>query len=231
MIKAIALDDEPPALEIIETFCSKVDFIVLEKTFTKTGEAFKYVEKNNVDLLFLDINMPSISGIEFYNSIPKKAMVIFTTSYSEYAIEGYNLNAVDYLLKPYTFNRFLQAADKAREKYSFLHSVAVPAKEQHIMLRADYGLVKVTLADILFIEGLDNYLKIHLQNQKPLVIRITMKSLLEKLSETDFVRVHRSYIIPLNRIEAVRNKMITIAGEEIPIGTSYEENFFSIFKK
>jgi DNA-binding LytR/AlgR family response regulator len=231
MIKAIALDDEPPALEIIETFCSKVDFIVLEKTFTKTGEAFKHVEKNNVDLLFLDINMPSISGIEFYNSIPKKAMVIFTTSYSEYAIEGYNLNAVDYLLKPYTFNRFLQAADKAREKYNFLHSVAATSKEQHIMLRADYGLVKVTLADILFIEGLDNYLKIHLQNQKPLVIRITMKSLLEKLPENDFVRVHRSYIIPINRIEAVRNKMITIAGEEIPIGTSYEENFLSLFKK
>jgi DNA-binding LytR/AlgR family response regulator len=231
MIKAIALDDEPPALEIIETFCSKVDFIVLEKTFTKTGEAFKYVEKNNVDLLFLDINMPSISGIEFYNSIPKKAMVIFTTSYSEYAIEGYNLNAVDYLLKPYTFNRFLQAADKAREKYNFLHSVAATSKEQHIMLRADYGLVKVTLADILFIEGLDNYLKIHLQNQKPLVIRITMKSLLEKFPENDFVRVHRSYIIPINRIEAVRNKMITIAGEEIPIGTSYEENFLSLFKK
>jgi len=231
MIKAIALDDEPPALEIIETFCSKVDFIALQETFTKTSEAFKYIEKNPVDLLFLDINMPSVSGIEFYKSIPQKVMVIFTTSYSEYAVEGYNLNAVDYLLKPYTLKRFLQAADKAREKYYFLHPDLVAAKEQHIMLRADYGLVKVSLADILFIEGLDNYLKIHLHNQKPLVIRITMKALLEKLPEKDFIRVHRSYIIPFSRIETVRNKIITIAGEEIPIGTSYEENFFSLFKK
>lgn len=119
MIKAIALDDEPPALEIIETFCSRINFIYLQKTFTKTSEAFNYLEKNPVDLLFLDINMPSVSGIEFYRSIPQKMMVIFTTSYSEYAIESYNLSAIDYLLKPYTATRFLQAAEKAKEKYVF----------------------------------------------------------------------------------------------------------------
>src|SRR5262245_23282045 len=105
MIKAIALDDEPPALDIIDAFCKRVDFMELEKTFTKTSEAFSYLEKFPVDLLFLDINMPSLSGIDFYRSIPQKAMVIFTTSYSEYAVESYSLNAVDYLLKPFTFKR------------------------------------------------------------------------------------------------------------------------------
>jgi DNA-binding LytR/AlgR family response regulator len=201
------------------------------KKFTKTIEAFTYLEKNPVDLLFLDINMPSVSGIEFYKSIPQKTMVIFTTSYSEYAIESYNLNAVDYLLKPYTAARFLQAAEKVKEKYIFLHPDTIASKEQFLMLRADYGLVKVTLSDILFIEGLDNYLKIHLQNQKPLVIRITMKALLEQLPEKEFIRVHRSYIIAANRIETFRNKIITIAGEEIPVGNSYEENLTTLFKK
>lgn len=231
MINAIALDDEPPALEIIETFCRKVDFIDLKKIFTKTGEAFKYLEKFPVDLLFLDINMPSVTGIEFYRSISQKTMVIFTTSYSEYAIEGYDLNAVDYLLKPYTFKRFLQAADKAKERHSFLTQANAPGKDEYLVLRADYGLVKIAAADILFIEGLDNYLKIHLQNQKPLVIRMTLKAVLEKLSEKDFIRVHRSYIVPFNRIESVRNKVITIGTEEIPIGNSYEEPFYALFKK
>ena len=230
MIKAIALDDEPLALEIIETFARNLDGLVLEKTFTKTGAAFTYMEKNPVDLLFLDINMPAVSGVDFYHSIPYKPMLIFTTSYSEYAIESYNLNAVDYLLKPFTFARFEKAVEKAKVNYKSASLMGLQLTESYLMLKADYGLVKITLADILFIEGLDNYLKIHLQNQQPSVIRMTMKSLLEKLPEKEFIRVHRSYIIPLNRIESVRNKMITIAGEEIPIGVSYEESFLNKFK-
>jgi len=106
MIQAIALDDEPPALNVLTSFCSKVDFINLEQTFTKTEDAFKYLHENTIDLIFLDINMPSISGLDFYKRLPQKAMVIFTTAYSQFAIEGFNLNAVDYLLKPFTFNRF-----------------------------------------------------------------------------------------------------------------------------
>lgn len=230
MIKAIALDDEPPALEIIETFCARLDNIELVKTFTKTSEAFSYLEKFPVDLIFLDINMPSLSGIEFYKSITQKAMVIFTTSYSEYAVESYNLNAVDYLLKPFTFKRFEQAVQKANEYYRFTTQQETQ-DEKYLLLRIDYGLVKILIDDILFIEGLDNYLKIHLHNQKPVVARMTMKAILEKLPATSFIRVHRSYTVPLSRIEAVRNKMIFIAGEEIPIGTSYEESFFSAFGK
>jgi len=230
MIKAIALDDEPPALEIIETFCNRAGSIELVKTFTKTSEAFSYLEKFPVDLIFLDINMPSLSGIEFYKSIPQKSMVIFTTSYSEYAVESYNLNAVDYLLKPFTFKRFEQAVQKANDFYRFATQQELP-DGKYLVLRVDYGLVKILSDDILFIEGLDNYLKIHLHQQKPVVVRLTMKALQEKLSSSKFIRVHRSYLVSLSRIETVRNKTIFIAGEEIPIGTSYEESFFSVFGK
>ena len=230
MIKAIALDDEPPALEIIETFCARAGTIELVKTFTKTSEAFSYLEKFPVDLIFLDINMPSLSGIEFYKSIPQKAMVIFITSYSEYAVESYNLNAVDYLLKPFTFKRFEQAVQKANEYYRFTTQQEAP-DEKYLLLRVDYSLVKILLDDILFIEGLDNYLKIHLHDQKPVIVRMTMKALQEKLPAAGFIRVHRSYTVPLARIEAVRNKMIYIAGEEVPVGTSYEESFFAAFGK
>jgi DNA-binding LytR/AlgR family response regulator len=231
MIRAIALEDEPPALAIIETFCGRIDFIELEKTFTNSAKARAYLESHPADLLFLDINMPALTGIEFYKSVPRQCMVIFTTSFSEYAVESYNLNAVDYLLKPYTFSRFYQAVEKARDRYKGLQREEDPEKEQYLVLKADYGLVKMALADILFIEGLDNYLKIHLQDQNPVVVRMTMKALLEKLPERHFIRVHRSYIVPFRRIESVRNKTIAVAGEEIPIGASYEENFLSLFRR
>lgn len=230
MIKAIAIDDEPLALELIETFCSPLDYILLEKTFTNTGAALQYLKKNPVDLLFLDINMPSISGITFYRSLPYKPMLIFTTSYSEYAIESYDLEAIDYLLKPFTAKRFEKAVQKAYEKYKLISQRGLPDEARFLLLKADYGLVKVALDNIIFIEGLDNYLKIYLHNQNPLVVRMTMKALQEKLPGNRFIRVHRSYIVSLLRIETVRNKIINIAGEEIPIGTSYEGNFFSQFK-
>jgi len=225
MIKAIALDDEPPALKVVESFCSRVDFIDLVKTYTNPEDALKHLAKFPVDLLFLDIKMPSVSGIQFRKKIPEDIMVIFTTAYSEYAVEGFNLNAVDYLLKPFTYERFLQAVNKAGDFYKFYHHYE-PAVHQYLFVRADYSLVKVFLSDVLYIEGLDDYLKIHLTDRKPLVARMTMKGMLEKLPEKEFVRVHRSFIVPLARIEKVRNKMIHIKGIEIPIGSSYEKTFF-----
>jgi DNA-binding LytR/AlgR family response regulator len=223
MIRTIALDDEPPALNVLQTFCDKVETIVLEKTFTGTGDALKYLEQFPVDLLFLDINMPALSGIDFYKSIPQKIMVIFTTAYSEYAVESYNLNAIDYLLKPFTFLRFQQAIDKA-DKYLRLE------QPKDLVLRVDYGLVKLVLTDILFIEAYDNYLKIHVLNLKPTIVRMTMKTLLCSLPGDLFIRVHRSYIVSLNHIEHVRNKVISVAGQKIPLGSSYEEGFFQFFK-
>jgi DNA-binding LytR/AlgR family response regulator len=224
MIKAIAIDDEPPALKLIENFCAKVDFIELDKTFTSPHEALKYLSKFPVDLLFLDINMPSLSGIDLYKEVKQDTMAIFTTAYSQYAVEGFNLSAIDFLLKPFTLERFMQAATRANEYYQYQHPVQ-NTMQQFLFLRADYSLVKIPVADILFIEGLDDYLKIHIYNQKMVVARMTMKTILEKLPATAFIRVHRSFIIAFSRIESVRNKSITILGTEIPIGASYEENF------
>lgn len=229
MIRAIAIDDEPPALEVIQSFCGQVDFIELQKTFTKPNEALKYMRKFPVELVFLDINMPSVSGIEFYKMVRKDTMAIFTTAHSQYAVEGFNLNALDYLLKPFTFERFKQAVDKAAEYYRFQQKSESSA-QQYLFVRADYSLVKILLTDILFIEGLDDYLKIHVQNQKTIVTRMTMKSMLEKLPENEFIRVHRSFIVPFSRVESVRTKTISVAGQEIPIGSSYEQQFLERFR-
>lgn len=229
MIHAIAIDDEPPALKILENFCSKVDFIKLQKTFTRPNDALKHLAKFPVDLLFLDIQMPSVSGVDFYKKIRQETMVIFTTAHSEYAIEGFNLSAVDYLLKPFTLERFVQSVNKANDYYNY-QKQSDNFTQQYLYVRAAYSLVKIDIRDILYIEGLDDYLKIHISGKNPIVARMTMKNITEKLPSKEFIRVHRSYIVPFSRIETVRNKVITLAGKEIPIGISYEEAFHALFK-
>jgi DNA-binding LytR/AlgR family response regulator len=225
MIKAIAVDDEPPALEILENYCRRREKVELMKTFTSTSRALEYLEQFSADLIFLDINMPSISGLEFAKRIPQQSMVIFTTSYTEYAVESYSLNAVDYLLKPYTFARFQQAIEKAEAVQRFQQN----ERQQYLILRVDYSLIRIAMPDILFIEGLDNYLKVHVRNQSPIVVRMTMKALQEKLPDNEFVRVHRSYIVAIAKISSIRNKMIFIGEEEIPLGTSHEKTFYALF--
>ena len=231
MIKVIAVDDEPRALDIIELFCKSVEFLSFEGGFTRTSNALQYLEGNPVDLLFLDINMPSISGIDFFRSLQKKPMLIFTTSYSEFALESYDLGAVDYLLKPFTPERFEKAVQRANEVYTLMRHASAPEKAKFLMLKAEYGVIKVAFDNILFIEGLDNYLRIHLRGQPPVVVRLTMKSLMEKLDGKEFLRVHRSYIISVNQVESIKQKMITIAGEEIPVGKNYEEGLKALFNK
>jgi DNA-binding LytR/AlgR family response regulator len=228
MINAIAIDDEPPALSLLENFCGRITSIALQKTFTMPGEALKYLRGFPVDLLFLDIQMPSVTGTDFYKEVKQDTMVIFTTAYSEYAVEGFNLNAVDYLLKPFTFKRFQQAVTKAAEYHQYKHQHKA-AEKKYIFIRADYSLQKIAVTDIIYIEGLDDYLKIHIHNGPPVIAKITMKAILEKLPANEFVRVHRSYIISFSRIESLRNKIIYMAGEEIPIGSSYEEDFLKRF--
>ncbi|MEN2414585.1 LytR/AlgR family response regulator transcription factor [Flavobacterium mesophilum] len=228
MIKAIALDDEPLALEILQSLCDTIDYIELEKVFTKSDEAFKYLKKYPVDLLFLDINMPSISGLDFYKKLPNKTMVIFTTAYSEFAVEGFTLSATDYLLKPISLSRFQQAAEKAFSQWKQQNQ---NIEQQYLFIRADYSLIKILFSDILYIEGLDDYVKIHIQNQKTVVARMTLKAMLQKLPDTEFVRVHRSFIIPISKVEKIRNKIITIDTAEIPISASYEEAFFELLDK
>ncbi len=226
MIRAIALDDEPLALKVIESFCNRIDFIQLEKTFTKTVEAHKYLRKQPVDLIFLDIQMPMQNGMEFYAEIEQDVMVIFTTAFSEFAVEGFNLNAADYLLKPFAFDRFEQAVEKVKLLLEQQHKTQT--EQQHLFVRADYSLKKILLSDILFIEGLDDYLKIHIENQKTIVARLTLKTIGEKLSASEFVRVHRSYIVPISKINKVRNKIIYIGEAEIPVSASFEQNFLNI---
>lgn len=225
MIKAIALDDEPLALEILQSLCDTIEYIELKKVFTKSDEAFKYLKKYPVDLLFLDINMPSISGLDFYKRLPHKTMVIFTTAYSEFAVEGFTLSATDYLLKPISLSRFQQAAEKAYNNWKLQNQ---NIEQQSLFIRADYSLIKIQFSDILYIEGLDDYLKIHIQNQKTVVARMTLKAILQKLPETEFIRVHRSFIIPISKIEKIRNKVIYIDQTEIPVSASYEEAFFAL---
>jgi len=226
MIRAIAIDDELPALNVIENFSGKVDFIQLEKTFVRPGEALQYLEKDPMDLLFLDIHMPSLSGIDFYKSINTETLAIFTTAHSEYAVEGFNLNAVDYLLKPFTYERFFQAVNKAKE---IIDRRAPAAAQEFLFLRIDYSLVKIAIADIVFVEGMDDYLRIYLRGRQPLLVRMTMKAILSQLPSHRFLRVHRSYIVALNSIVNIRNKIIYLEGQEIPIGISYEKEFFTRF--
>lgn len=229
-MKAIALDDEPRALDVIKNFCDKTEGLELLKVFTKPNEALAFLQENHVDLIFLDIQMPSHSGLNLGKMLPREIMVVFTTAFSEYAVESYNIAALDYLLKPFTFERFSQTIAKAEEHLRAFNNQE-GNHEPCIFIRADYSLKKVLIEDILYIEGLDDYIKIILQDQKPIVARMTMKSIFNELKPHDFIRVHRSYIVPRKRIEQLRNKFIQIAGKSIPIGKSYEKEFFANFKR
>lgn len=229
MIKAVAIDDEPLGLHVIKAFCGKVDYIDLQKTFTDTQEALRYLKQYPVDLLFLDIRMPGMSGIDLYKSLPQNCMVIFTTAFSEYAVEGFNLSAIDYLMKPFEFARFKQATDKAYEYYKHLNNKS-DKQEKFLFVRSEYSLVKIAFDEILYVEGLDNYVKIHLTTGKYIMVRISMKAMQEKLPSSEFVRVHRSFIIPLGKIKSVRNRVVTVYDVEIPIGTNYVESIEDILK-
>ena len=229
MIRAIAIDDEPLALELISRFCSHISTIQLEKTFTKPSAAITYLQKFPVELVFLDIQMPSITGLELVKKLPENVMVIFTTAFSDFALDAYNLNAIDYLLKPFEENRFAKAVNKAVEYYQLKSQNENPA-DKFLLIRADYKLTKITLSEIHYIEGLGDYLKLFYGDNKLIVARMTMKNILAKLRAKEFLRVHRSFIVPYSKIENVRNKTILILGQEIPIGTSYEAEFFEKFK-
>ena len=226
---AIAIDDEPLALEVIRAFCGRVDLVSLERTFTEAGAALKYLQENPVDLIFLDINMPAISGIDFYKKIDQNIMVIFTTAYSEYAVEGFNLDAVDYLVKPFELNRFQKAVEKAKEYQEFTHQKQ-NSSATYLFVKVDYSMMKVALQDIFYIEGLDSYIKIYFDNGKHLLIRSSMKGIMEKLPAHEFIRVHRSFIIPLSRITSVRNKIIYLGKKDIPIGTNYVDDVMKLLK-
>lgn len=227
MITAIAIDDELPSLEIIEVFCSKLDTIELKKVFLKTSEARYFLENNPIDLIFLDINMPAKSGVDFYKDLPQDSLVIFTTAYKEYAVESYEIGAFDYLLKPFSFERFKTSIDRVIER----KKTSQENDASFIYVKTDYGLVKVVFDDIIYLEGQDNYVKIYLENQKPLMIRITIKDIVEKLPQKNFCRIHRSNVISLKRITSYRNKVVKLGDIALPVGTTYENDFLEKLEK
>lgn len=234
MIRALALDDEPPALQLVSDFCKRTEGIELLRGCTRPAELLELLQQEGADLLFLDINMPSVNGLVFYKALPQKIPVIFTTAYSEYAVESYEVNAVDYLLKPFSYARFQQAIEKVRAllPQQVTERPESALEPQHLTLRVEYSLVKVNFSDILYFEALDNYLKVHLCNQNRLITRMTIKSILEKLPEKQFVRVHRSFIVPVAQVEWVRNRVIMLTGgQRVPLGRNYEKKFLSHFSQ
>ena len=221
-ITCIAVDDEPLALELMETYILQVPGLHLLRTFTDAVSAWSFIQKNPVDLLFLDIQMPDISGLQMAKSLEKrKPLVIFTTAFSKYAVEGFNVHAVDYLLKPFEFNRFKEAVDKAVEIKALSEKSPVQTEEKAVFVKSDYQNVRIPTKDIHFIEGFDDYIRIHVDTGKSIYTLMRLKSMLEKLPENEFIRVHRSYIVPINRIQRVFNQQIQLGNKDIPIGKSY----------
>jgi len=237
MIRCLAIDDELLALDLLEDNISKVPFLHLVKRCKGAFEALEVLRTEQVDLLFLDIHMPDVSGIQLLKSLKQKPLVIFTTAYEQYAIEGFNLDVIDYLLKPYTLDRFLRAVNKAREyfdlreKAQLLESAGEPlASPTYLFVRADYKLVKIELADIQYIEGLKDYVKIYV-GDKPILTQISMKALEEKLPAGDFIRVHRSFIVSFKKIDFVQKNQLSINKREIPVSENYRDELFKIIHK
>ena len=237
MIRCIAIDDEMLALDLIEDNIKKVPFLELVQTCRSAIEAMEVLRNQPVDLLFLDIQMPDISGIQMLKSLHNKPLVIFTTAFSTYAKEGFDLDVIDYLLKPYSFERFLKAVNKVHE-YMDLHDRAISqattkeivASPTYLFVKADYKLYKINLCDILYIEGLKDYVKIYVA-EKPIVTQMSMKTLEEKLPAHDFIRVHRSFIVAFNKIDFVQKHLLTIGKKEIPISEHYRDQLFSIINR
>jgi len=216
---AIAIDDEPIALDIIKSHASKVPFITLQETFTDAFAAITYLQQNRVDLIFLDIKMPDISGIDFLKSLSKPPMVIFTTAYTEHAVQSFELDAVDYLLKPFSLSRFLKACNKANELFN-LRGQKQKAKTDYIFVKDGYEQIKVNLSEICYVEASGNYTQIQLTD-KLLSSRITINDLAELLLKTNFIRCHRAFIVDKNKISKFDRSQIWIGEKIIPIGATY----------
>lgn len=235
-IRCLAVDDEPLALDIIESYIGKLPFLKLVKTCSSATEAMQVLQEEQVDLIFLDIEMPELTGIQFLNILKHQPLVIFTTAYPDYALEGFNQDAVDYLLKPIPFDRFLKAVTKAQERLQrdngknhqsvpATPAPAAPAHEQDFMfVKADYKTIRVDFKDILWIEGLKDYIIIQTKEQK-IITLLSMNKMMEKLSDAKFLRVHRSFIVSLQKIDSIEKSRIRIGNKEIPIGEVYKEQF------
>ncbi|MEJ8756865.1 LytTR family DNA-binding domain-containing protein [Pontibacter sp. H259] len=219
-MRAIAIDDEPMALEVVRSLAAKVPYLELQACFTDALKALEYLQHEPVDLLFLDIKMPDISGLEFVTSLQKKPMVIFTTAYTEHAVTSFELDAVDYLLKPFSLPRFIKACNKAQELMQLRGNTATATAKDYLFLKTGYEQVKVYFDEILYLEAAGNYVTFVLENKK-LLTRMTISEVSELLPADKFIRVHRSYIVAKNRIDRIERHQVSIKGNEVPVGASY----------
>lgn len=241
-MNVIIVDDEPLALDVLETYIERMPDLNLVARCNNAFEANEALKNNDIDLMFLDIQMPQLTGIEFLKTLVKPPMVIFTTAYQQYAIEGFELNALDYLLKPISMDRFMKAVNKATEQYNLLHQEPAPAPHRsadteggnvqqaetpdYIFVKADKKLIRVRFSDILYIEGLKDYVIIRLEAGRVISLQ-TMKSLEDKLPPAQFVRVHRSYIVGVDKIQAIVGNMVEVMEKgqpkHLPIGKNYRD--------
>ena len=235
MIRCIAIDDEPLALQQIAAYIGKVPFLELAAQCQSALEAQRFLQSDTVDAIFCDINMPDLNGMDFIKSLAVPPLVVFTTAYAEYAVEGFKVNAVDYLLKPFGLQDFMRAANRLQERLvpppslpslTSHHSPLTSETDDVIFLKTDYRIVKVTISDIRYVEAMSEYLKVWLEGEaKPLITLLSMKKMEERLPAT-FMRIHRSYIINLDKIQEVnKNRVIMDADTYLPIGDLYKEAF------
>jgi two-component system LytT family response regulator len=221
MLTAIAIDDEPPALEVVRSHASKIPFIELKADFTDAFKAMEYMQREPVDLLFLDIKMPDISGIELLNCLNKKPLVIFTTAYSEHAVASFELDAIDYLLKPFSLARFTKACNKANEIFSLRNNP--DGKKDYLFLKTGYEQVKVNFADVCYLEATGNYVNFVLKDQT-ILSRMTITEVETLLPADRFIRIHRSFIAAIDKIDKIERHQLLINGAILPVGSSYYQN-------
>lgn len=230
IIKCIAIDDEPLALALVKEYISQCPQLQLLQTFEDAITGAEYLHKHPVDLLFIDINMPDITGLDLVRSLTIKPMIIFTTAYKNHAIDGFELDAVDYLLKPISFDRFSRAVTKAADYYTYKHKQGTSG-EECLFVYSEYRMLKILLSEIDYIESLEDYIKIHLQHSKPVLTLMTLKGVLEKLPASRFSRIHRSYIVANSSVKSIHNRKVKLAsGIELPVSETYT-SFIASWKK
>jgi len=233
-LNCLIIDDEPLALDLLEDNIAQIPFLHLAGRCQNAFEAIDFLQKEKVDLLFLDIQMPGITGIQFLQSLPQNPMVIFVTAYEKYALEGFNLDVIDYLLKPVPFERFLKSVNKAADLFRLrnisLNENEISEKEQeYFFVNSEYNLIKINTTEVLYIEGLKDYVKIYISTAvHPIVTRLSMKVVEENLSSKKFIRVHKSFIVAIDKIEWIRKSRIGITSHEIPISDSFREQLFKV---
>ena len=235
MISCIAIDDEPLALDLLEDNIKQVPYLMLAGRFSNAIDALQLLKAQNIDLVFLDIQMPGLTGLQFIQSLTVKPMFILVTAYEKFALEGFNLNVVDYLVKPVSLDRFIKACNKASELFELKQkkSSGIKSNDDYFFINVDYSLVKVMYNNIIWIEGLKDYIKIHLKgSNKPIVTRMAMKSVEDQLPESMFMRIHKSYIVSKNFISAVkRNAVFMENATELPVGENYKDRIDELVNK